>query len=239
MLRAAARSGHWGNRSLTAALLLYALTLFTGATLLFVMQPMVGKMILPLLGGTPAVWSTCMLFFQAAMLGGYLYAHLLTSRLRPARQALVHLIALALPFAVLPLAVNPRWLRGGEANPVLDVLILLSRSVGLPFLVVSATAPLLQKWFTRTDHPAAGDPYFLYAASNLGSMLALLGYPTLVEPRLHLQGSGWLGQTTLWSAGYALLALLTAGCALTLWRWPAGVPDVAAAIEVPAAPEPR
>ena len=240
MLRAAARSGHWGNRSLTAVLLLYALTLFTGATLLFVMQPMVGKMILPLLGGTPAVWSTCMVFFQAALLGGYLYAHLLTSRLRPARQVLVHLIALALPFAVLPLAVNPRWLRGGEANPVLDVLILLSRSVGLPFLVVSATAPLLQKWFTRTGHPAADDPYFLYAASNLGSMLALLGYPILVEPHLHLQGSGWLGQTTLWSAGYAVLALLTAGCALALRRRPAAgraPAGAATAVELPAATE--
>ena len=228
------------DRSLTAVLLLYALTLFTGATLLFVMQPMVGKMILPLLGGTPAVWSTCMVFFQAALLGGYAYAHLLTSRLRPARQVLVHLIALALPFAVLPLAVSSHWLRGGEANPILDVLTLLSLSVGLPFLVVSATAPLLQKWFTHTGHPAAHDPYFLYAASNLGSMLALLGYPTLVEPRLHLQGSGWLGQTTLWSAGYALLALLTAGCALTLWWRPAVAPDVAAAVvEVPAATEPR
>ena len=143
MLRAAARGGHWGIFRLTAVLLLYALTLFTGATLLFVMQPMVGKMILPLLGGTPAVWSTCMVFFQAALLGGYAYAHALTARVRPSRQVLVHLVALALPFAVLPLAVSPRLLRGGEANPVLDVLTILSLSVGLPFLVVSATAPLL------------------------------------------------------------------------------------------------
>ncbi len=203
-------------------LLLYALTLFAGATLLFVMQPMVGKMILPLLGGTPAVWSTCMVFFQAALLGGYAYAHASTARLRPSRQALLHLIVLAVPLAVLPLAVNPRLLRGGEANPVLDVLTLLSVSVGLPFLVVSATAPLLQKWFTRTGHPAARDPYFLYAASNLGSMLALLGYPTLVEPRLPLQGPSWLTQTTLWSVGYGVLAVLTALCALTLWWKPAG-----------------
>ena len=94
--------------------------------------------------------------------------------------------------------------------------------MGLPFLVVSATAPLLQKWFTRTGHPAARDPYFLYAASNLGSMLALLGYPTLVEPRLPLQGPGWLTQTTLWSVGYGVLAVLTALCALTLWWKPAG-----------------
>jgi hypothetical protein len=221
MLRRAARRRPREDPHLTAVLLLYALTLFTGATLLFVMQPMVGKMILPLLGGTPAVWSTCMLFFQTALLGGYAYAHASSARLRPSRQALVHLVVFALPLAVLPLAVNPRLLRGGEANPVLDVLTLLSVSVGLPFLVVSATAPLLQQWFTRTGHPAARDPYFLYAASNLGSMLALLGYPTLFEPRLPLQG-GWLTQTTLWSAGYGVLAVLTALCALTLWWKPAG-----------------
>ncbi len=239
MLRPAARGGHWGIRSLTAVLLLYALTLFTGATLLFVMQPMVGKMILPLLGGTPAVWSTCMVFFQAALLGGYAYAHLLAARLRPARQVLVHLIVLALPFAVLPLAVNPRLLRGGEANPVLDVLTILSLSVGLPFLVVSATAPLLQKWFTNTGHPAARDPYFLYAASNLGSMLALLGYPTLVEPHLHLQGSSWANQTALWSVGYAGLAGLTALCALTFWWKPAAEPaPLAAETDAPAATVP-
>ena len=226
--------GHWGIRSLTAVLLLYALTLFTGATLLFVMQPMVGKMILPLLGGTPAVWSTCMVFFQAALLGGYAYAHWLTARLRPSRQVLVHLVVLALPLVVLPLAVNPGLLRGGEANPVLDVLTLLSVSVGLPFLVVSATAPLLQKWFTHTGHPAARDPYFLYAASNLGSMLALLGYPTLVEPRLHLQGPSWLSQTTLWSLGYAGLAGLTALCALTLWWKPVAEPTPPPAAGEPA-----
>jgi len=219
-------------------LLLYALTLFAGATLLFVMQPMVGKMILPLLGGTPAVWSTCMVFFQAALLGGYAYAHASTARLRPSRQALLHLVVLAVPLAVLPLAVNPRLLRGGEANPVLDVLTLLSVSVGLPFLVVSATAPLLQKWFTQTGHPAARDPYFLYAASNLGSMLALLGYPTLVEPRLPLQGPGWLTQTTLWTTGYGVLAMLTALCALTLWWNPAGAAAVEAGADAPVEPRP-
>src|SRR3984893_1592180 len=241
MLRAAARGGHWGIFRLTAVLLLYALTLFTGATLLFVMQPMVGKMILPLLGGTPAVWSTCMVFFQAALLGGYAYAPAPTRRGRPSRQVLVHLIALALPFAVLPLAVSPRLLRGGEANPVLDVLTILSLSVGLPFLVVSATAPLLQRWFTHTGHPAARDPYFLYAASNLGSMLALLGYPALVEPHLHLQGSTWLTQTALWSLGYATLAVLIALCALTLW-WkpaPAPAPAIAEAESSPAPAERR
>jgi hypothetical protein len=207
--------------------------LFAGATLLFAMQPMVGKMILPLLGGTPAVWSTCMVFFQAALLGGYAYAHVISARLRLSRQVPVHLIVLALPFLVLPLAVNPGLLRGGEVNPVLDVLILLSVSVGLPFLAVSATAPLLQQWFTRTGHPAAHDPYFLYAASNLGSMLALLGYPTLVEPHLHLQGASWLSQTRLWTAGYVGLVLLVALCALTL-RWkPAGATTGATTVEPP------
>jgi hypothetical protein len=211
--------------------------------MLFVMQPMVGKMILPLLGGTPAVWSTCMVFFQAALLGGYAYAHALTRRLRPSRQVLVHVVVLALPFAVLPLAVNPHLMRGGEANPILDVLTLLSLSVGLPFLVVSATAPLLQQWFTHTGHRAARDPYFLYAASNLGSMLALLGYPTLVEPRLHVQGSSWLTQTTLWSLGYAGLAGLTALCALALW-WkppaePAPAPAEAATTPAPSEERPR
>jgi hypothetical protein len=211
----------WGrheDRGLIALLLLYAVTMFAGATLLFVVQPMVGKMVLPLLGGTPAVWSTCMVFFQAVLLGGYAYAHASTAWLGVRSQMLLHLALLALPLGVLPLAVNPALLRGGGANPVLDVLLLLSVSVGLPFLVVSATAPLLQKWFESTDHPAAGDPYFLYGASNLGSMLALLGYPVFIEPRLSLKGDGWLTQTRLWTLGYLALAVLIGLCAVTLWR---------------------
>src|SRR5262245_50773836 len=147
---------------------------------------MVATMILPLLGGTPAVWNTCMVFFQAALLGGYAYAHATTRRLGVRRQAALHLALMALPLLALPLGIHTWLLRGGEANPVLDVLLALAVSVGLPFLVVSATAPLLQQWFTGTGHPAARDPYFLYAASNLGSMLALLGYPLLIEPKLRL-----------------------------------------------------
>src|SRR5262245_3792134 len=211
---------------LIAVLLLFALTLFLGATLLFAMQPMVGKMILPLLGGTPAVWSTCMVFFQAALLGGYAYAHASTAWLGARRQALLHLAVLALPVAVLPLGISPALVRGGQASPVLDVLLVLSLSVGLPFFVVSATAPLLQTWFAHTGHPAARDPYFLYAASNLGSMLALLAYPLLIEPRVHLRDGGWRSQTGLWSLGYLGLAVLVAACALTLWRLapPRGAP---------------
>jgi SAM-dependent methyltransferase len=200
---------------------------------------MVGKMILPLLGGTPAVWSTCMVFFQAVLLVGYAYAHASTAWLGARRQAALHVVMLVLPLSVLPLAVDPARLRGGEANPVLDVLLLLSLSVGLPFLVVSATAPLLQKWFTHTGHPAARDPYFLYAASNFGSMLALLGYPTLIEPRLHLRGAGWLSQTGLWSLAYLVFAGLVALCALMLWRGvsarTAPASDASATVATPAA----
>ena len=143
---------------LTLILLLYAATLFVGATLLFVVQPMVGKMILPLLGGTPAVWSTCMVFFQAALLGGYAYAHATTAWLGIRRQTILHLALLAVPLAVLPLGVDASRLPGGEANPVLGVLVLLSLSVGLPFFVVSATAPLLQHWFTHTGSPGGPRP---------------------------------------------------------------------------------
>lgn len=203
---------------LTLILLLYAATLFVGATLLFVVQPMVGKMILPLLGGTPAVWSTCMVFFQAALLGGYAYAHATTAWLGIRRQTILHLALLAVPLAVLPLGVDASRLPGGEANPVLGVLVLLSLSVGLPFFVVSATAPLLQHWFTHTGHRAARDPYFLYAASNLGSMLALLSYPVLIEPRLTLRDAGWLAQTRLWTLGYLLLAVLIVLCAVAVRR---------------------
>src|SRR5438552_9589821 len=184
--------------SQTAVLLLYSATIFLGAGLLFVVQPMVGKMVLPLLGGTPAVWSTCMVFFQAALLLGYAYAHASTAWLGARRQAVLHVAVLALPLAALPLGIDARFLRGGTVNPVLDVLILLTVAVGLPFAVVSASAPLLQKWFASTGHPAARDPDFLYAASNLGSMLALLGYPFVIEPRLHLRVAEWSSQTRLW-----------------------------------------
>jgi hypothetical protein len=194
-------------------LLTFAGTLFLSALLLFLVQPMVGKMILPMLGGSPAVWNTCMVFFQAMLLAGYLYAHATTSWLGPRKQAALHLVLLAVPFVVLPVAVNKALAPEGEANPVLGVLVLLVVAVGFPFFVVSASAPLLQKWFASTDHPAAQDPYFLYGASNLGSMLALVFYPWLIEPGLRLaQQSSW------WTAGYGCLVALTAGCAWLMWR---------------------
>ena len=217
-----------GGGPRTLILVLYALTLFTSATLLFVVQPMVGKMVLPLLGGTPAVWSTCMVFFQAALLAGYAYAHASITWLGPRRQARWHAVVLVLPLAVLPFSVDATLFRSsGDSSPVLTVLVLLTITVGLPFFVVSATAPLLQRWFTHTGHPAAHDPYFLYAASNLGSMLALLAYPALIEPRLPLRASAWMAQTQLWRIGYVLLAILIIACGFTLRRHAGSEPEAA------------
>src|SRR4051812_5187012 len=162
-------------------LALFALTLFVSASLLFLVEPMVGKMMLPLLGGTPAVWNTCMVFFQAVLLAGYGYAHATTAWLGPRRQALLHLGVLTVPFLFFlingPLAIDERWISGHEGNPIPALLLVLTVSVGVPMFVVCSSAPLLQTWFCSTDHPAARDPYFLYGASNLGSMLALVGYP--------------------------------------------------------------
>jgi SAM-dependent methyltransferase len=210
--------------------LLFATTLLLSATLLFLVQPMVGKMILPLLGGAPAVWNTCMVFFQAALLAGYAYAHGSAARLESRRQALLHAGVLLLPALTLPLLTLPvRLARGeslpnlpglsvfnsppAEANPIPWLLALLVLTVGLPFFVLSTSAPLLQKWFAGTGHPSAGDPYFLYAASNLGSMLALISYPLLLEPFLRLEVQG-----RLWTAGYAGFVLLTLVCAAAFWR---------------------
>lgn len=194
--------------------LVFALTLFTSATLLFVVQPMFAKMVLPLLGGTPAVWNTCMVFYQAALLAGYVYAHLSITWLGPRRQAAVHMVLFCLPWMALPIGVATGWTPPTEANPIPWLLMLLGVSVGLPFLFVSASAPMLQAWFAATGHRSAKDPYFLYAASNLGSMLALLGYPLLLEPYLTLDEQAWL-----WAAGYVLLMVMSLVCAVFLWRW--------------------
>ena len=160
-----------------------------------------------------------MVFYQAALLAGYLYAHLSTRLPGTRRQAAVHLLLLCVPWVVWPIGIRSGWVPPAEASPVPWLLMVLAASVGLPFVVVAASAPMLQAWFADTGHPAANDPYFLYAASNLGSMIALVAYPTLVEPNLTL-----VGQTLAWTAGFGLLMLLTIGCAVLLWRWPAKVP---------------
>jgi hypothetical protein len=195
--------------------LLFALTLFVSAALLFWVQPLIAKMLLPLLGGTPAVWNTCMLFFQGMLLAGYGYV-LLTSRwLGERKQALLHLALLAAAIVALPFGVAEAAARDvpNEGNPVFWLLKTLLLTIGLPFFVVSASAPLLQRWFSRTRHASAGDPYFLYSASNAGSLLALVGFPLLLEPQLTLRQ-----QSRLWTAVYVALLLLVAACALALWR---------------------
>ncbi len=197
------------NRALP---LLFSVTLFVGSALLFAVQPMFAKMVLPTLGGTPATWITCMLFFQAALLAAYAYAHWSTRRLGTRRQAVVHVLLLLVPLLSLPITVPPGWGSPAE-RPMWWLLGVLVASVGLPFLAVATTAPLLQRWFARTNHPLARDPYFLYRASNLGSVLALLSYPALIEPRLHLGLQG-----RVWSAGYVALVVLIVLCAVALWR---------------------
>lgn len=189
----------------------YALAVFLSAALLFVVEPMVGKMVLPILGGAPAVWTTCLLFFQVALLLGYLYAHLLPRALG-ARHLWVHLVLLALATATLPLALPADPAPAPEAGPVRWLLVALVAMVGAPFVLIAATGPLLQRWFSELDHPDAADPYFLYAASNLGSFAGLLAYPFVLEPLVPLPA-----QRLAWSGAYvALVAAI--GLAASLLR---------------------
>ena len=193
---------------------LFSLTLFLSAVLLFSVQPMYARFVLPLFGGTPAVWNTAMLFFQILLLAGYLYAHETTRRLGVRRQAVLHLGVVLLPLVVLPLGVpNGAAAPAGGSTPVGPLLGVLVLAVGLPFFVVSATAPLLQRWLAGTDHPAARDPYFLYRASNLGSVIGLLAYPLAAEPTLRLGQQG-----VLWAVGYGGLILLVAACVVVVRR---------------------
>ncbi|MDQ3849590.1 MAG: fused MFS/spermidine synthase [Actinomycetota bacterium] len=196
-----------------AVVSLFSFTLFVSAALLFLIQPMFAKFVLPLFGSTPAVWNAAMVFFQMALLAAYLYAHEATRRLGVRRQAALHVGLLALPLLVLPIAVPRDFVPSPEGSPVLELLGLLAVTVGLPFFVVASTAPLLQRWLSDTDHPAAADPYFLYRASNLGSILGLLAYPLALERTLRLADQGWL-----WSAGYGLLVALVLACAVVVWR---------------------
>src|SRR5688572_20318622 len=198
-----ARAGRAGSGVVVA----FTSAIFLSAALLFVVQPMVGKMILPLLGGTSAVWNTCMVFFQACLLLGYAYAHGATRWIPPRVQPIVHVALMLLPLLVLPIGIASGWTPPASGNPVGWVLLLLLAMTGLPFIVVSTSGPLLQRWFARTGHPDAHDPYFLYAASNLGSMIALLGYPLVVEPATRLAEQSWG-----WTVGYVALVAVTAWC---------------------------
>jgi hypothetical protein len=201
---------------------LFAATLFTSALLLFAVQPMFTKMVLPSLGGATSVWSVAMVFFQAALLIGYAYAHLLARSLTVAHAALVHLGLLAAAAALtLPIGIAQSFGAPPSSGVGLWLVGLFAASIGLPFAALSASAPLLQSWFAASGHPQARNPYVLYAASNLGSFAALLAYPLVIESMLTLHGQAWM-----WSAGFAGLAVLVAAAATVAVR---GASNVSAA----------
>jgi hypothetical protein len=194
---------------------LFAAAVFASAALVFTVEPMVAKLVLPLLGGSPAVWNTSLAFFQAALLVGYLYAHLLQGIGSLRRQALIHGAVLIAAALVLPLKISQAFGDPGATQPGLWLLGVLLASVGAPFAALSATAPLVQAWYARSrpTDTTAHNPYVLYAASNLGSLLALLAYPVIIEPNLHLKT-----QTVAWTLGYGGFALLMAAVAVVAWR---------------------
>jgi hypothetical protein len=183
--------------------LVFTLAVFLSAALLFIVEPMFGKMVLPLLGGTPAVWTTCMLFFQGALLLGYLYAHVGPRWLGARRHTAVHVALLAIGLLVLPVQVAEVSGAFRLEHPTVWLLWVLTLSLAIPFVLLSSTGPLLQVWFSNTQHPDAHNPYFLYAASNAGSLLGLLSYPFLIEPELPLRAQSWY-----WTLGYLLLLVL-------------------------------
>lgn len=192
-------------------LAVFASSLFLSALLLFAVQPMFARTILPVLGGSPAVWSVAMCFFQVALLAGYAYAHLLNSALRTPRAVIVHLGVLFAAMFFLPLGIATGWTQPPNAGLHLWTFGLLTVSIGLPFFALAGNAPLLQAWFARTGHKHAADPYFLYGASNLGSLLALLSYPFLIEPAMTLAE-----QSEIWSLGYKVLTLGVGLCGLSM-----------------------
>lgn len=193
---------------------LYALTVFLSAFLLFQVQPMIAKMILPWFGGTAAVWTTCMLFFQIVLLAGYAYAHWSIRSLKPATQAYLHSGLLVASLVLLPITPGAGWKPVGGDLPLVKILLLLTTCVGLPYMLLSTTSPLIQAWYTRAGRGVV--PYRLFALSNLGSMLALLSYPTLVEPWLPTRMQG-----TVWSVAYGLFAAV---CIVTAMKSRAGAP---------------
>ena len=194
---------------------LFVVSVFTSAALVFMVQPMVAKLVLPLLGGSPAVWNTSMAFFQIALLVGYGYAHVLQRIPSVRRQITVHIAALFLAgFTLFPLSISSLAGEPSSNHPALWLLAVLTLSIGLPFAILSATAPLVQAWHARVFRgEGAGEPYSLYAASNLGSLLALLAYPIVMEPLLTLHSQRWT-----WSGGYWLFVLILAALAMLVWK---------------------
>ena len=186
-----------------------AIAIFVGAFLLFQVQPLISKMILPWFGGSPAVWTTCMLFFQVVLLAGYAYADGLARLGQPKRQALIHIPLLLIALAFLPISRAEYFKPDNSASPTWKILLLLGLSIGLPYFLLSTTGPLVQTWFARVYR--ARSPYRLYSLSNIGSLVALLSYPIVVEPLLTTRAQGWI-----WSAGFVIYALVVGWLAMTL-----------------------
>lgn len=218
------RSGSPGARGAgLAAGLLFALTILLSAFLLFAVQPLIARFILPWFGGAAAVWTTCLLFFQAVLLGGYAYAHLLADRMSPRAQAIVHIVLLLACLALLPIAPSERWAPADASQPTLRVLVLLAVSVGLPYFALAATSPLVQHWFARVL--PGWSVYRLYALSNLGSLAALVSYPFVIEPALSRRGQS-LGWSWLFAA-FAVPCAVSAIIAAKRVRSPAAGEDIA------------
>ncbi len=193
--------------------LLFVCTIFLGSSLLFLVQPMIAKMVLPLLGGTPAVWNTCMVFFQATLLLGYLYVHAVTRWLRRAQQAALHAALLVASLLALPVGLAAHDDPPADGLPILWLARVLVVSVGVPFFVVSTTGPLLQRWFARSGRPGAHDPYFLSVAGNVGSMAALIAYPLGLERMLRLGEQSWV-----WTLAYGVFAIAMLASVLVAYR---------------------
>lgn len=191
----------------SGTLLAFTATTFLSAILLFSIQPMFAKMVLPLLGGSPSVWAVALCFFQGALLAGYCYAHVLMARVPARTSGFVHLGVCLFALVFLPISLPASWIEPPSGNPYLWQLGLFAVAIGVPFMAVAANAPLLQAWFARTGHVQGADPYFLYAASNLGSFLALLGYPFVLEPVFGLKSL-----SVIWTAGFVALIAALGGC---------------------------
>ena len=204
--------------------MIYAATIFLSSFLLFLVQPLIARLILPWFGGSAAVWTTCMLFFQLLLLGGYAYAHAL-DKLRGRAQPVLHTVLLVAALATLPIMPAEHWKPTGDEQPVVRILLLLGATVGLPYFLLASTSPLIQAWFSRAR--PSENPYRLFALSNLASLIALLGYPFVVEP--------WLAareQVNVWSW---LFVAFAAVCAIVAWRTPRATPIQAAEAAAPMA----
>jgi hypothetical protein len=192
----------------------YAAAIFLGAFLLFQVQPLIGKSILPWFGGGPAVWTVCMLFFQTLLLSGYAYAHFSTKHLRPRTQVWLHVALLLAAIGLMPIVPGDKWKPEGADYPVARILLLLTACLGMPYFILSSTGPVIQAWFYRRYQRS---PYALYSLSNLGSLLALLSFPFVLEPNMPLRE-----QAKYWCWAFGVYAVLSSWCAIRAWRYPAG-----------------